>query len=80
MRRGGVTVHEEPYYVSRMARPSLPASEAAARETLRLPIYAEMTEAEQDRVVETLRDALRAGPRPDFGGGVIGSIRGNYLY
>ncbi|HUY78406.1 MAG TPA: DegT/DnrJ/EryC1/StrS family aminotransferase [Ktedonobacterales bacterium] len=80
VRRGGVTVHEEPYYVSRMGRLSLPASEAAMRETLRLPLYAEMTEEEQDRVIAALRDALRAGPRPDFGGGVIGPMRGNYLY
>ncbi len=80
VQRGGVTVHEEPYYVSRLGRLALPASEAAMRETLRLPLYAEMTDDEQDRVIEALRDALRAGPRPDFGGGVIGPMRGNYLY
>jgi perosamine synthetase len=80
VQRGGVTIHEEPWYVARLGRMSLPASEAAMRETLRLPLYAEMTDDEQDRVVEALLDALRTGPRPDFSGGVIGPMRGAYLY
>jgi len=80
VQRGGITIHEESYYVSRMGRLSLPASEAAMRETLRLPLYAEMTDDEQDRVIVALRDALRAGPRPDFNTGGVGPMRGNYLY
>lgn len=57
-RRGIMTIHEEPYYVSRFGRVSLPVTESATRETLLLPLFAEMTEAEQDRVIEALRLAL----------------------
>ena len=35
-----------------------PASEAAAAETLALPIYPELTPAQQGRVVETIADFL----------------------
>jgi perosamine synthetase len=58
-RRGVMAIHEEPYYVERFGRVSLPVTEAATRHTLLLPLYMTMTEAEQDRVVHALRDALR---------------------
>jgi perosamine synthetase len=57
-RRGVMAIHEEPYYVARCGRVSLPVTEAATRETLLLPLYATMTEAEQDRVIAALREAL----------------------
>jgi perosamine synthetase len=57
-RRGVMAIHEEPYYASRLGRGSLPVTEAATRETLLLPLYASMTEAEQDRVIEALRQSL----------------------
>jgi dTDP-4-amino-4,6-dideoxygalactose transaminase len=37
---------------------SLPVTEAATRETLLLPLFATMTDAEQDRVVQALSDAI----------------------
>jgi perosamine synthetase len=58
-RRGVMAIHEEPYYVKRFGHISLPVTEAATRETLLLPLYMTMADAEQDRVVEALRDALR---------------------
>ncbi|MBF6589144.1 MAG: DegT/DnrJ/EryC1/StrS family aminotransferase [Ktedonobacterales bacterium] len=59
-RRGVMAIHEEPYYVARFGSCSLPETEAAARETLLLPLYASMSEAEQDRVLAALRAALDA--------------------
>ena len=54
-RRGVMAIHEEPYYVNTFGRVSLPVTEAATRETLLLPLYATMTEDEQDRVIDALR-------------------------
>lgn len=53
-RRGVMAIHEEPYYAGRFGRVSLPVTEAATRHTLLLPLFATMTEDEQDRVVEAL--------------------------
>ena len=58
-RRGVMAIHEEPYYVERFEHVSLPVTEAATRETLLLPLYMTMTEAEQDRVIDALRRALQ---------------------
>jgi dTDP-4-amino-4,6-dideoxygalactose transaminase len=41
------------------ARPALPRSELAARTQVTLPLYAHLSERDQDRVVATLREALR---------------------
>jgi perosamine synthetase len=57
-RRGVMAIHEEPYYVKRFGHIALPETEAATRNTLLLPLFASMTEAEQDRVIETLRQSL----------------------
>lgn len=52
-RRGVMAIHsEKAYWHSCTTQPSLPVTERAARNTLLLPIYATMTEAEQDCVVE----------------------------
>jgi perosamine synthetase len=58
-RRGVMAIHEEPYYVKRFGQISLPVTEAATRETLLLPLYMTMTDAEQNRVIQALRDALQ---------------------
>jgi perosamine synthetase len=58
-RRGVMAIHEEPYYLERFGRVSLPVTEAATRETLLLPLYMTMTDAEQDRVIDSLRRALQ---------------------
>jgi perosamine synthetase len=57
-RRGVMAIHEEPYYVERFGAVSLPVTEAATRETLLLPLFATMTDGEQDRVVSALRQSL----------------------
>ncbi len=58
-RRGVMAIHEEPYYVNRFGHISLPETEAATRNTLLLPLFASMTEAEQDRVVESFKASVR---------------------
>jgi perosamine synthetase len=63
-RRGVMAIHEEPYYVARYGQVALPITEAAARQTLLLPLFADMSEAEQDRVVAALRAALSSPSRP----------------
>lgn len=57
-RRGVMAIHQEPLYRGRFPGLSLPETEAAAAETLLLPLYATMTDAEQDTVVAALRKAL----------------------
>ena len=59
-RRGVMAIHEEPYYVSRFGRVSLPETEAATRHTILLPLFYEMTEEQQDRVIEAMRTTVRA--------------------
>lgn len=51
-RRGIMAAHLEPAYAGCGAK--LPATERLTRDSLILPLYHEMTEAEQDRVVEAL--------------------------
>ncbi len=58
-RRGVMAVHLEPVYADqRCARERLPVTETAARDTLLLPIYATMTETEQEYVIDQLRGIL----------------------
>ncbi|HWO93737.1 MAG TPA: DegT/DnrJ/EryC1/StrS family aminotransferase [Dehalococcoidia bacterium] len=60
-RRGVMAIHLEPYYRRRFPGIHLPETERAAAETLLLPLYYGMTDAEQDLVVEKLIDAARGG-------------------
>lgn len=57
-RRGVMAIHLEPYYRRRRPSLSLPETERASAETLLLPLFATMTEGEQDMVVAALRKAL----------------------
>lgn len=51
-------IHMEPLYRDLMPGSALPVTEAAASETMLLPMFASLTEAEQDEVVATLREVL----------------------
>jgi perosamine synthetase len=57
-RHGVMAIHQEPLYRERGARHSSVETERAAAETLLLPLYADMTDAEQDTVVKALKAAL----------------------
>ena len=58
-RKGVMATHLEPAYRGLTPRGSLLLTEAAAAETLLLPLFAGMSDAEQDTVVHALRQALR---------------------
>jgi perosamine synthetase len=51
-RRGVMTIHEEPAYGDAVV--SLPHSEAAARDVVILPLFPDMTQAQQDHVLDRL--------------------------
>ena len=53
-----IAIHLEPFYRERLPELSLPESKRAAAETLLLPMFVGLTDAEQDQVVEALVDAL----------------------
>jgi perosamine synthetase len=57
-RRGIMCIHREKPYAG-SARFALPVSEAAQDRTILLPLYPQMTDAEQDRVVAALGEAVR---------------------
>ena len=57
-RRGVMAIHLEPLYRETHGTRSLPVTEAAANETLLLPLYADMTDDEQDTVVAAFKKAL----------------------
>ncbi len=48
--------HQELYASLGYGEGSLPVSEAASREVLSLPMYPELTEAQQQEVAETIRE------------------------
>jgi len=52
-RRGIPPIHLEPLYLNR-DRMSLPITEAVAAGSIFLPMYASLTESDQDRVIETV--------------------------
>jgi dTDP-4-amino-4,6-dideoxygalactose transaminase len=58
-RRGIMCAHLEPPYAEAPRRFALPESERARDHAILLPLYAAMTEAEQDQVVDGLRAALK---------------------
>lgn len=58
-RRGIMAAHLEPAYEGH-PHGALPVTEHLTRRSLILPVYHEMTELEQDRVVDALRRALRS--------------------
>jgi dTDP-4-amino-4,6-dideoxygalactose transaminase len=63
-RRGVMAIHLEPYYRRRYPQVRLPVTEVATRQTVLLPIYATMTSAEQEYVIEQLSSVLdRSRPR-----------------
>jgi dTDP-4-amino-4,6-dideoxygalactose transaminase len=57
-RRGIMCIHREKPYVG-TARFPLPVSEDAQDRTILLPLYPQMTESEQDQVVEALKVAVK---------------------
>jgi perosamine synthetase len=57
-RRGVMAIHLEPYYRQLFPRVTLPVTETAAQQTILLPMYAVMTDVEQEYVIEHLRRAL----------------------
>jgi dTDP-4-amino-4,6-dideoxygalactose transaminase len=61
VRRGIMAAHLEPAYAE--ARASLPVTERLTRDSLILPLFHEMTEAEQEHVVATVTTALTKSAR-----------------
>jgi dTDP-4-amino-4,6-dideoxygalactose transaminase len=57
-KRGIMTIHRERSYTEIYGHQSLPVTEKASDYSLLLPLYPQMTEAEQDQVVEALEKAL----------------------
>ena len=57
-RRGIMCAHLEPAYADEVARQDLGRSEAARDNVILLPLYPQMTDFEQDRVVAALAGAL----------------------
>ena len=55
----GVTaIHRQTCYVERMGRISLPNTELATDTTVILPLFPDMTSAEQDQVIRAVKDCL----------------------
>jgi perosamine synthetase len=59
-KRGVMTAHRERSYTDTYGRQFLPLTEKASDSSLLLPLFPQMTVAEQDHVVETLGRALKA--------------------
>ena len=57
-----IPVHRQPYYRRRYGENLLPGAEAYYRRTLSLPLFAGMTTADADRVVDALTDVLALAP------------------
>jgi dTDP-4-amino-4,6-dideoxygalactose transaminase len=58
-KRGVMAIHREPSYTEVYGRQNLPLTERASDMSLLLPLFPQMTEAEQDHVVAALLTALR---------------------
>jgi perosamine synthetase len=59
-RRGIMCAHREAAYRDLPLRYPLPHSEAAQDRCIIIPLYSQMTEAEQSKVIDTLRSAVKA--------------------
>ena len=57
-RRGIMSIHREPCYVAEYGAQHFPESERASDQCICLPLFSQMTEAEQTHVVEQLRRVL----------------------
>ena len=57
-RRGVMAIHEEPAYAD--VASSLPHTEAATRDSLMLPLFAGLTDEQQDHVIDSPRDPVAA--------------------
>ncbi len=57
-RRGIPPLHFEPYFVAKFAGLSLPETEAAAKETMFLPIYPGLSQDQQSQVIVALKASL----------------------
>ena len=53
-----MAIHLEPAYACWSPRVRLPVTENAAQTTLLLPVYASMSEAEQEYVITHLKEVL----------------------
>jgi dTDP-4-amino-4,6-dideoxygalactose transaminase len=60
-RRGIMCAHREPAYAQSPLRFALPHSEAAQDECILLPLFPQMTQAQQQQVAASLRKACNAG-------------------
>ncbi|MCM8776297.1 MAG: DegT/DnrJ/EryC1/StrS family aminotransferase, partial [Candidatus Omnitrophica bacterium] len=58
-RRGIMAIHREPLYAKDYADTHLAETDAAVRETLILPLFAKMTDEEQDYVISHIKDFMR---------------------
>ncbi len=58
VRMGIQPLHKEPFYAERWKGYSFPESEAAAAETLFLPIFPGLNQSAQETIVKVLRDAV----------------------
>jgi len=57
-RRGVMCAHREPAYQDLPLRQPLPVSEYLQDHSIILPLYPDMTEAEQDQVITAVREIL----------------------
>lgn len=57
-RIGVMAAHLEPVYRKMLGKISLPETEAATRETITLPLYPQMTNKEQDYVIQHIKEAI----------------------
>ena len=53
-----IPVHRQPYWVERSRTPTLPGADAWYAQTLSLPLFPAMTEADVDRVCEAVADCI----------------------
>jgi dTDP-4-amino-4,6-dideoxygalactose transaminase len=59
-RRGIMAIHKVPYYREMLGDICLPVTEYVAERGLVLPLYPQMSQEDQDRVVQGLADACQA--------------------